>query len=302
MLPGYSIPAKINCTIIVACSALYFFLLHSAANTDSFGWKLLLGLAFGVIMIPVYSLIHEAEHGNLYPNRWWNAFLGRWLCCLFIAPFTFFRHCHLKHHKKNRTDEEIWDLYYEHQDKWLRYGNLYLMMIGVGYFALWLSVLVFAFIPGFVNHPVLRRHAETNGFLEGCDDKHKLSTTRKESVVVILFQVFVLWTINWDLASWAILLMVHGFIWSSQNYVNHAFSPRDVINGAHNLKIPVWLNYVYLNFNIHLAHHQNPQIPWLHLPGFIRSGKGRISFFKNYLRLWKGPRITHESSPKTPKS
>lgn len=298
MTKTYTIPAKINITVIIACSTLYFILLHAASGTNSIGLKLLLGLAFGVMMIPVYSLIHEAEHGNLYPNKKLNIFCGRWLCCLFIAPFTFFRHCHLKHHKKNRTDEEIWDLYYEHQDKWLRYGNLYLMMLGCAYLALWLSVIVFAFVPGFVNHKILRNHPEMNGFLEGCDDQHKLGTTRKESFVVILFQVFVLWTINWDLGSWALMLLFHGFIWSSQNYVNHAFSPRDIINGAHNLKVPVWLNFIYLNFNVHLAHHQNPQVPWLHLPKFIRSGKERFSFFRNYLRLWKGPKLTRECSPR----
>lgn len=298
MSTAYSIPVKINSIIIITCSSLYFGLLYAASITEPVVWKLLLGIAFGIVMIPVYSLIHEAEHGNLYPNRWWNTFFGRWLCCLFIAPFTFFRHCHLKHHKKNRTDEEIWDLYYEHQNKWLRYGNLYLMMIGFGYLALWLSVFVFALFPGFVHHPILRSHPETNSFLEGCDDKHKLSPSRKESIIVILFQVLVLWMMNWNFGSWAILLMVHGFIWSSQNYVNHAFSPRDVINGAHNLKVPLWLKCIYLNFNIHLAHHQNPQIPWVHLPKFIRSGKGRFSFFRNYLRLWKGPRLTTELSPK----
>lgn len=302
MLVAYKIPQKINIIVIVSCTVLYFGLLFLASATGSFWLKLLIGAGFGIMMIPVYSLIHEAEHSMLFHNRWWNQFMGRYLCCLFIAPFSFFRHCHLKHHKKNRTDEEIWDLYYEHQDKKLRYGNLYLMMVGFGYLALVLSVIVFAFAPNLVNHRVFRSHKEINGFLEGCDDRHKLPISRKESIVVILFQAGVLWMINWDFGSWAILLLVHGFIWSSQNYVNHAFSPRDIINGAHNLKVPVWLNLVYLNFNVHLAHHQNPQVPWIYLPRFIKTGAGRISFFRNYLRLWKGPRLTTEKPPETSKS
>ena len=53
-----------------------------------------------------------------------------------------------------------------------------------------------------------------------------------------------------------------------------------------------------MNFNLHLAHHQNPKIPWIHLPAFIKQGNGRISFFRNYLRLWKGPRLTDEEEPK----
>jgi fatty acid desaturase len=32
-------------------------------------------------------------------------------------------------------------------------------------------------------------------------------------------------------------------------------------------------------FYLHLAHHQNPKIPWIHLPSFIKQGKGQDKFF-----------------------
>jgi fatty acid desaturase len=120
---------------------------------------------------------------------------------------------------------------------------------------------------------------------------------RWESWLVILFQAGVIVLLGLSLKAWLIMFGIHAFVWSSQNYVNHAFSPRDIIDGAHNLKMPLWLKPVYLNFNLHLAHHQNPRIPWTHLPRFIGSGPGRMSFFRNYLRLWKGPRLTHEKNP-----
>lgn len=298
MTESYPIPVKINILIIILCSALYFILLFSSFQYHSLGLKICFGFAFGMVMIPVYSLMHEAAHNALHPSPEWNLFLGRWLGCLFIVSFSFFRHCHLKHHKKNRTDEEMWDLYYEHQNKWLRYGNLYLMMIGFGYLAVWLSVILFAIAPRLVNTSLFKKHTEIKGFLEGSDDPHKLRKVQLESISVIMFQVFCLWMMHWDVTSWLILYLIHGFIWSSQNYVNHAFSPRDIINGAHNLTVPVWLKMIYLNFNLHLAHHQNPKIPWLYLPKFIKSDKRRFSFYKNYLRLWKGPILTNEDSPK----
>jgi len=293
----YPIPVRLNISIIVICTIAFFSLFVAGTHLHQLWIRLLLGLAFGIVMIPVYSLLHEAAHNTLHPVDKINLFSGRWLCCLFIISFTFYRHCHLKHHKKNRTDDEMWDLYYEHQTKLLRYGNLYLMMIGFGYLAIWLSVLLFSISPRLITLSLFKRHTEINSFLRGFSGMYKLRTAQFESIVVIIFQLLLLYSINWDWSLWITFYLIHGFLWSSQNYVNHAFSPRDIINGAHNLKIPVWLNLVYLNFNIHLAHHQNPNIPWLHLPSFIKSGKKRFSFYRNYIRLWKGPKLTKTKSP-----
>ena len=293
----YKIPDKTNLVITILCSCAYGALLWVSSHVNNYGWVLLCGFLFAVMMVPVYSLIHEAEHGIINSNEAVNDFMGRWLSTLFIAPYTFFKHCHLKHHKKNRTDEEMWDLYYEHQDKLKRYGTLYGMMIGIGYFSMWLAVLLYAIAPGLIYTRFFSSHKEVGGFLKGSDRKDKVTKSRWESIVVIIFQVTIFFILDLRFTSWLTLFAMHGFLWSSQNYVNHAFSPRDIINGAHNLKIPVWLKLIYLNFNLHLAHHQNPKIPWLHLPKFINSGKGRISFFRNYLRLWKGPRLTKEPSP-----
>ncbi len=296
----YSIPIKKNIAIIIICSILYFVLLDIGSQTHLLGYKFLLGFVFGIAMIPVYSLMHESAHNTLHPNPLWNLYLGRWLCGMFIISYSFFRHCHLKHHKKNRTDEEMWDLYYEHQKKWLRFGNLYLMMIGFGYLGIMFSVVLFAVAPKLITSSLFKKHNEIKGFLDGFDEVLKLEVTQIESICVIIFQVLCLWLIHWDFTTWIIFYLIHGFIWSSQNYVNHAFSPRDIINGAHNLVVPVWMNLIYLNFNLHLAHHQNPKIPWIHLPHYIKNSYGKTTFLRNYLRLWKGPRLTKEPSPKPP--
>jgi fatty acid desaturase len=294
----FPIPVRINMLMITGCTLFYFTIMFAFSQSHLLIFKILFALAFAITMIPVYSLMHEAAHRTLHPNAAWNNFLGRWLCCMFIIPFTFFRHCHLKHHKKNRTDDEMWDLYYKHQNKWLRYGNLYAMMIGLGYLALWLSVILFAIAPALIYSPLFKKHKEIRGFLEGSDEIHKIRTEQLESISVIIFQILVLWLLNWDFSSWLILYLVHGFVWSSQNYVNHAFSPRHIIEGAHNLKMPGLIKIIYLNFNIHLIHHRHPQIPWIYLPRFLDSRKQRMSFYKNYLRLWKGPRLTEDPSPK----
>src|SRR5580698_6999669 len=290
----YPIPVAVNLATVAVCSGLYFALLYAASRAPSLGALLLCGCLFAVVMIPVYSLIHEAEHNMLHPDPLWNALLGRWLCLLFVVSFTFLTHCHLRHHLKNRTDIEMWDLYREGQPKWRRRCNLYLMMSAFGYLSLWLSVLLFALMPFLLYCGFFQRHTEIAGFLEGSNRQDKFTAIRTESWAVLLFQAAVFWLLHLHFLPWLILFLIHGLVWSSQNYVNHAFSPRDIINGAHNLKMPFWLKLIYLNFNLHLAHHQNPKIPWLHLHKFIKSDKKRFSFFKNYVRLWKGPKLTKE--------
>jgi fatty acid desaturase len=276
---------------------MYFLLLYEAGQARSVLLIIGYGILFAVTMVPVYSLMHEAAHTTLHPNNWLNNFAGRWLCMLFIIPFTFYRHCHLRHHKKNRTDLEVWELYFEEREKRNKYGNLYLMMLGCGYLTCWLSVVLFAISPPLLYSSFFKQHKIIAGFLEGSNQKEKITTMRWESWLTILLQAAFISILHIPMLTWLTMYLIHGLFWSSQNYVNHAFSPRDIINGAHNLKMPVWLKPVYLNFNIHLAHHQNPKIPWIHLPNFIKKGESRIAFFRNYLRLWKGPVPSDEKEP-----
>lgn len=295
--PRYPIPVVANIVAVVACSTIYFLLLYTASLATTASGLIGVALLFAVVMIPIYSLIHEAEHDMLVPDARWNEMLGRWLCALFGVSFAFLRHCHMRHHKKNRTDNELWDQYLAHQVKWKRRCNLYLMLGGSSYLLLWLSVVLFAVAPSLVYRGLFQRHAEIASFLEGSNRDEKIRTFRRESWMVLGIQASVLFAVQLELTAWLVLLAVHGFIWSSQNYVNHAYSPRDIVNGAHNLKMPRWLMPVYLNFNLHLAHHQHPNVPWVHLPKFVPASIARISFFRNYLRLWGGPRLTLEKSP-----
>lgn len=295
--PRYPIPVVANIVTVAACSAIYFLLLYAASRATTAAGVIATGLLFAVVMISIYSLIHEAEHGLLVPDPVWNRILGRWLCALFGVSFAFLTHCHMRHHRKNRTDSEIWDLYLAYQVKWKRRFNLYLMLSGATYFLIVLSVVLFAFAPSLVYGGFFQRRAETASFLEGSNRKGKIRTYRLESWMVVGVQAAAFFILQLEFTAWVALFAVHGFVWSSQNYVTHAFSPRDIVNGAHNLEMPRWLTPVYLNFNLHLAHHQHPHVPWIHLPRLVQPSIARIGFFRNYLRLWGGPRLTLEGNP-----
>jgi fatty acid desaturase len=283
--------------VALLCSAGCITLLYFGSHTTSLSIGAGLAILFALLMIPLYSLIHEAEHRVALPNSQLNDMLGIGLCLLFVAPFSFLKKCHLNHHRHNRTDYEMWDLYYPHQHKWLRRLYLYAIRIGVEWLMVVLSVVLFAFIPRLVFSKLFSWNKEIRGLIKGANHQKLLWRIRQESWLVIICQVslFLLLDLQWNFVLMAYLL--HGFVWSSQNYVNHAFSERDIVQGAHNLKMPLVVRLFYLNFNFHLAHHQFPKVPWIHLPAFIRQEKQAYSFWQIYVRLWKGPELTNEPSP-----
>lgn len=293
----YPIPNRLNITLFLVCAIAHVLLLWQGSHTTTWHGLLLCCFLFAVAFIPVYSLLHEAEHGVLHSNAKWNYALGFYLSLLFLVPFSFFRKCHLNHHKHNRTDYEMWDLYYEHQKKWLKHGYLYLVMVGMEWVIMVVGTLLFCIHPSVVFSRVFSWNKEIRGLIMGSDADRVLRNIRLESYVVIISQVVLFLVLDLHLKQFSLMYLTHAFVWSSQNYVNHAFSPRDIINGAHNHKLSPFLKYVYLNFNLHLAHHQNPRIPWIHLGKFVKEDQKRISFLKNYIRLWKGPVLTRESSP-----
>ena len=54
--------------------------------------------------------------------------------------------------------------------------------------------------------------------------------------------------------------------WGGLQYADHAWSERDIKNGAWNLAVPKWMQAVFLNYHYHKVHHQHPRTPWVNLP------------------------------------
>lgn len=82
--------------------------------------------------------------------------------------------------------------------------------------------------------------------------------------------------------------MLFGFTWSALQYADHAYSVRDIRNGAWNLKVHPITKAFFLNYHDHLAHHQHPNVPWIHLPKFVDPNVEKPAFLAIYLKMWKG--------------
>jgi fatty acid desaturase len=90
---------------------------------------------------------------------------------------------------------------------------------------------------------------------------------------------------GWLLCHWAFALH-----WSALQYVDHAWSSRDIVNGAWNLKVSLVARALALNYHYHLAHHRHPQTSWVHLPELVDHAEPQPTFWRIYFSLWGGTR------------
>ena len=78
--------------------------------------------------------------------------------------------------------------------------------------------------------------------------------------------------------------------WSSLQYADHAWSELDVREGAWNLRVNKLVQWLFLNYHHHKAHHQHPEVSWLNLSEHVDFTEQRPSFLKIWLSMWRGPR------------
>jgi fatty acid desaturase len=97
-------------------------------------------------------------------------------------------------------------------------------------------------------------------------------------------------SLDLTLLGWTSCYGAFALNWCALQYTDHAWAPRDLRHGAWNLKVNRVVQYLFLNYHHHLAHHENPKVPWVHLHRFVDFSKPRPSFLRIYLSLWKGPR------------
>ncbi|MDA1050913.1 MAG: fatty acid desaturase [Planctomycetota bacterium] len=107
------IPNLLNALLVVLVSIAAVGLLRLATLLDAWYAIFGIGIVFSYLMLSNYALLHEATHDNLNHSPDWNYWLGVITGILFLAPFSMIRVTHQGHHQRNRTDDEMFDLYYE---------------------------------------------------------------------------------------------------------------------------------------------------------------------------------------------
>jgi len=289
----------LNLFLLVVTTGSAMALQTLAAGVESWGALVLCGGAFAVTLVTLYTLFHEAAHGLAHPTPWVNRWMGRTLGVFFGVPFSFFRHGHLGHHRRNRTDSEMFDLYYETDNRLVKRLILWSILAGFFYVVFVLLGLALLVAP----RPLIRwakgLGMATNAYVIGSMPGDLLPSIRGEMVLILAAQGALFVAFGWRLESFLVLYGCHAVFWSAQDYARHAFSPRDILNGAHNLRRNRLVSWIFLNNNLHKAHHRNPRVSWLHLPGLVTEQEMGPPLWKNYLRMLKGPELAAEPPPKS---
>src|SRR5882762_1337225 len=123
--PDMPIPERLNCFLVSFVFVAAVGLLWFASHVESWWAVIGIGVIFSYVLLTDYALLHEASHGNLQSTTRRNYGLGVVAGLLFPMPFTLMRSTHQGHHDHNRTDVEMFDLYYPDDNRITKYVRWY---------------------------------------------------------------------------------------------------------------------------------------------------------------------------------
>lgn len=287
------IPAAANLAIAFSAIAVSLLCLWVAAHAGGWPAIALAAFVFSFSANTIFSLLHEAVHGGFLGRRPVNDAAGWLFAAFFPTSFSVQRVSHLGHHRRNRSDAELYDYYLPGQSRWLKTYWIYCLLTGFYWMIIPVAGLFYLFCPwGFRSRRFREGPARWWGFEPFVADiaQMPIRAIWPQYLFTFSFQAALFLALDLTVTPWLACYWAFGINWSSVQYTDHAWSPRDAIEGAWNLKRTRIAQALFLNYNLHLAHHREPHIPWIHLPRRVRAGDAEPSFWSIYRLLWLGAR------------
>jgi fatty acid desaturase len=290
---GKPIPAAMNAGIAIAAMTIALVSLRTASQASHWMVVAAAAMVFSFANNTIFSLMHECVHGVFHPNRRVNEFAGVIFAAFFPTAFEIQRISHFGHHRRNRSDAELYDYYLPHESRWLKTYWVYCLLTGFYWSIIPVAVLIYLLAPWVFRSRVFRDGpARLWGFSEFVRDisDAPVSTIWPQALFTAVFQITAWVALDLDWVGWLACYWAFGVNWSSVQYSDHAWSPRDTHEGAWNLRFWPVTQAIFLNYNLHLVHHRRPGIPWNQLPSHVRLDDPSPSFWTIYWRLWLGPK------------
>jgi fatty acid desaturase len=263
-------------------------------------WYVLAAVAvvFSYVLLTNYALLHEAAHGNLHSRARVNFCLGVITGTLFPMPFDMIRTMHQGHHLRNRTDFEMFDLYYPGDNRCLKYGQWYGILCGLFWPVIPLGALIFSVCPLLLRTRAFRQ-ARSSSYLLGDIQATEIRAIRVEVALIVGFFAVLFWALHLVWWKTLVLYACFSFNWSTRQYISHAFTKRDVVEGAWNLRHNRLMSAILLHGEWDLNHHRRPDVPWYYLPRLSSPDESRLGYVRQYWRQWLGPRPAQEPAPES---
>jgi fatty acid desaturase len=292
------IPDRLNLFLVVIVFSGSVGLLWLGSHVTGWYWVLLVGVAFSYLMLTNYALLHEASHGNLNSRYRVNYLLGVVTGLLFPIPFRLMRTTHQNHHHHNRTDHEMFDLYYATDNRFLKWSQWYCLLCGLFWPLVPLGAVLVAVWPGLLRGRLMKNTDPARGMAIVANlERAAIRAIRLELLLIVAFFVALFWLLELRWLNTLVLYACFSFNWSTRQYVGHAFTRRDVVEGAWNLRQSWWMSWLLLHGEWDLNHHRRPDVPWYYLPRLSPPDEPRRNYWKQYWMQWLGPRPCQEPAP-----
>lgn len=290
------IPVTLNIVIATGAGMTAAILLWTASHCESWITLACCAVAFSLVGNTLFSCLHECVHGIFHPNSRLNYVFGVLCAAFFPTGFSLQRAAHLWHHRHNRTETETFDYIYPGDSRLLKTLQWYGIISGVYWIVAVLGWMIYLVVPFIFRRQSVQQswsnaaeHTSGPAYLRAFAGAPAVRA-RLELLFTITFQIGLYSTLHLSLVGWLACYLAFGVNWSALQYADHAFSELDVIEGAWDLRVHPWVQALFLNYHLHLAHHRQPTLPWIHLPRFVDPERYRPRFITQYARMWLGPR------------
>jgi fatty acid desaturase len=223
---------------------------------------ILLSAALGSLLLAWYgSLQHETIHGHPTSSRRFNAMLGALPLSLWI-PYAVYRETHLRHHRHG--GRYLTKVEHDPESFYLPAGT----MSRAGGVRRWIYAANCTLAGRMILGPAIAMMRfwarELRKILNG--DRRRLRIWLRHALGVGLVLTWVVGVCHIPLFVYLALLVYPSVSLSHlRSFAEHHGSAdsrlRTRVVEAH----PLWA-VIFLNNNLHIAHHSNPKVPWYQLP------------------------------------
>lgn len=211
------VPDRLNTVLVAAVFGRALVLLWLGSHLANWWAVTGVGIVFSYLMLTNYALLHEATHNNLRSTGRANYWLGVVTGMLFPIPFTMVRNTRQGHHAHNRTDGEMFGLYYPEDNPVSKYLRCYSILCGLFWPLVPVGAVLYALCPGLLTRMFRQDGAE--GYFFGSDVRTTVRRVRLELLIMTAFFALLFWALDLRWQNILVLYACFSFNRSTRQYV-----------------------------------------------------------------------------------